>query len=131
MSGTPMYIRWGFARAIRKIMAREKLGPYLLADKLGTNSTQIYRWLAFKTAPSLTWAIRVLRRYPYAGQYLDWNVVRPEGVEHDSKIDMLGPDNPGGFAHANADALEEASDGAGLGDKQDSKTDDTDTEKGE
>ena len=89
---TPLYIRVGIGNAIKAILRKEEIGPYVLADRLGCTSTQIYRWKNGMCAPSLAWMIRILRRFPYAGRYLNWNVIRIEG-KHDAKADLLGEDS--------------------------------------
>jgi len=89
---SPDYIKRGVSRAIKAILRKEKLGTYALAQKLGTTGPMVYQWRAERTMPSLAWMVRILRRYPYAAKYLNWNVVRIDGL-HDSKADNLGKDS--------------------------------------
>ena len=90
----PLFIRQGVSRAINKIIEREDVGVYVLADRLGTTANQLYRWLQMRSTPSLSWMIRILRRYPYAGQFLGWNIIIGEGT-HDNSTDGLRSEGTG------------------------------------
>jgi len=90
----PLFIRQGVSRAINRIIEREDVGVYILADRLGTTANQLYRWMQMRSTPSLSWMIRILRRYPYAGQFLGWNIIIGEG-KHDNSTDGLRSEGTG------------------------------------